>query len=259
MKPTANMLILVLSTLLTIGQMATAGPAAAKSPQPKKTAKSDSELSRNILKFGVHVSAMGNLDPHRAAGSQDRAFADMVFNGLLRYEPGNAPIIEPDLAERMPEFKMMNGNQVWTVNLRKGVLFHPGPKTAAYELTADDVVFSLRKSADKAKSAYSGEYEGMTFEKKGRYTLNIVLRQPLSPTLFLPKLTNYAGGFIVSKKAIEAMGYDQYSAHPIGTGPFMFKRHQPGERLDLVANEKYFRGRPRLDGVKFQFLPEAWS
>jgi MarR-like DNA-binding transcriptional regulator SgrR of sgrS sRNA len=53
---------------------------------------------RNILRFGVHVSEMGNLDPHFAAGSQDRALADMVFNGLLRYQPGGAPQIEPDLA-----------------------------------------------------------------------------------------------------------------------------------------------------------------
>ena len=78
-----------------------------------------------ILRFGIHVSEMGNLDPHFAAGSQDRALADMVFNGLLRYEPGNAPAIEPDLAETIPGFEMIGGRQVWTVKLRKWVLFHP--------------------------------------------------------------------------------------------------------------------------------------
>ena len=77
---------------------------------------------RNILRFGVHVSGMGKLDPHFAAGSQDRALADMVFNGLLRYQPGNAPKIEPDLALSLPEFKMVDGRQVWTVNLRKGCI-----------------------------------------------------------------------------------------------------------------------------------------
>lgn len=56
-------------------------------------------VSGHVLRFGVHVSAMGRMDPHFAAGSQDRALADMVFNGLLRYAPGNAPRIEPDLAE----------------------------------------------------------------------------------------------------------------------------------------------------------------
>ena len=111
-------------------------------------------LNNRILKFGVHVSAMGKLDPHFAAGSQDRAFADMVFNSLLRYEPGNAPKIEPDLAQEIPEFKLIGGKQVWTIHLRRGVMFHAGPKTDAYELTADDVVFSLNKSKNKKNTYY---------------------------------------------------------------------------------------------------------
>lgn len=97
-----------------------------------------------ILNFGVHVRGMGQLDPHFAAASQDRAVADMVFNGLLRFIPGNAPYLELDLAREMPGFKMINGKQVWRILLKKGVMFHPGPKTDAYELTADDVVFSKK-------------------------------------------------------------------------------------------------------------------
>ena len=239
----------------------------AQDPQAKKSGtapigKSDTASkshvkpnSSNILRFGVHVSAMGKLDPHFAAGSQDRAFADMVFNGLLRYEPGNAPQIEPDLAERIPEFEIVDGRQIWIFELRKGVMFHAGPKTEAYEMTADDVVFSLRKSADKTYSAYAGEYAGMTVNKEGPYTVKITLDKPLSPILFLPKLTNYAGGFIVSKKAIEIMGYEQYKNHPVGTGPFKLKYHRSGNKLALSAHQQYFRGRPQLDGVDFYFLP----
>lgn len=209
-----------------------------------------------LLRFGVNVSAMGRLDPHFAAGSQDRALADMLFNGLLRYQPGNAPKIEPDLAQGIPEFKMTAGRQVWTIHLRRGVWFHPGPSTAAYELTADDVVFSLRKSAHRDTCAYAGEYAGMQIEKVDRYTLCISLDKPLSPILFLPKLTNYAGGFIVSKRAIENMGYDGFKAHPIGTGPFMFQGYDPETNLTLIAHQKYFRGRPKLDGVQIYFMPE---
>ena len=210
----------------------------------------------HILRFGVHVSGIGNLDPHLAAASQDRAVADMVFNGLLRYEPGNAPKIEPDLATALPVFKLVGGRQIWTVTLRKGVLFHPGPQTDAYELTADDVVYSLHKSADKDRCAYAGEYSGMRIEKKDRYTVDIILDTPLSAVLFLPKLTNYAGGFIVSKKAVETMGYDQFKKHPVGTGPFMFTQYRPGEPFLLAANPNYFRGRPRLDGVEMHFVPD---
>ncbi len=214
------------------------------------------------LRLAVHVSDLGTMDPHFAAGSQDRMVADMVFNGLLRYKPGEAPVIEPDLAESIPEPKMVGGKQVWVFRLRRGVMFHPGPLTGAYELTADDVVFSLRKSADPAHSAYAGEYGGMNFEKLNTYTVRIALDKPISTILFLPKIADYAGGFIVSKKAVEAMGYEGFKRHPVGTGPFMFESYDPGKRLCLKANKQYFRGRPHLKGVEIYFLPqmtERWD
>ncbi|HSO20339.1 MAG TPA: ABC transporter substrate-binding protein, partial [Desulfosarcina sp.] len=210
----------------------------------------------NILRFGLHVSEMGSLDPHFAAGSQDRALADMVFNGLLRYQPGNAPHIEPDLAEEIPGFVMTDGHQVWTIALRQGVMFHPGPSSDAHELTAEDVVFSLAKSAHPDTCAYAGEYQGMTVAAIDRYTVRISLERPVSPILFLPKLTNYGGGFIVSKRAIEAMGYDGFRRHPVGTGPFVFRRYAPGDELVLDAHDAYFRGRPLLDGVLIKLIPD---
>ncbi|MBT6338465.1 MAG: hypothetical protein HOJ48_04130 [Desulfobacula sp.] len=210
-----------------------------------------------ILKFGMNVSAMGKLDPHFAAGSQDRAFADMVFNGLLRYKPGNAPHIEPDLAKKMPGFELSHGKQIWTIHLRRGVMFHKGPKTPAYELTADDVVFSLNKSKNKKFSTYSGEYTGMVIEKIGPYKVQIILDKPVSPILFFPKITNYNGGFIVSQKAVETMGYDSFTKHPVGTGPFAFHRYDKKGHLSLKAHHQYFRGRPRLDGVQIHFIPDV--
>lgn len=210
----------------------------------------------NVLRFGVHVSAMGHLDPHFAAASQDRAFADMVFNGLLRYVPGNAPKIEPDLAAAIPEFRMMKGSQVWTVLLRKGVLFHPGPGLPAHELTAEDVIFSFKKSADEKRSAYAAAYTGMTMIKLDDYRLEIILEKPLSSILFFPKLTNYGGGFILSKQAMEAWGYEGFKAHPIGTGPFAFKSYNPGSKLELTSHGQYFRGAPKLDGIEILFMPE---
>lgn len=210
----------------------------------------------NVLRLGIHVSKIGKMDPHFAAASQDRLMADMLFNGLLRYVPGNAPKIEPDLASTMPTFEMIDGKQVWTFKLRKGVMFHPGPETESYELTADDVIYSLNKSADSQFCAYSSEYADMVFKATDPYTINIILSKSLSPILFFPKFTNYAGGFIVSKKAIETMGYEAFSNHPIGTGPFLFEKHLPENKIILGAHKAYFRGTPLLNGVEIYFLQD---
>ena len=214
------------------------------------------QAAENVLRFGSHVSDIGRLDPHRAAGSQDRAVADMIFNGLLRYKPGNTPKIEADLAVSIPKPEISAGKQIWTFKLRKGVMFHPGPGTSTYELTAEDVVYSFQKAADPARSSYAGGYSGMIVEKVDDYTVRISQGKPLSAILFLPKLSDYGGGFIVSKKAIETMGYEAFKAHPVGTGPFMFENHTPGKQVRLKANKAYFRGRPFLEGVEIHFIPD---
>jgi len=67
-------------------------------------ANPSSHPGTKLLRFGVHVGAKGTLDPHFAADYQDRAFADMVFKDLARYQPGRDPQIEPDLAEHFPRF-----------------------------------------------------------------------------------------------------------------------------------------------------------
>jgi len=213
--------------------------------------------NNKVLRFALHVSGMGKMDPHFAAASQDRSMADMVFNGLLRYKPGDAPHIEPDLATDMPELKMEEGLQVWYVTLRKGIMFHPGPMTASYELTADDVVYSFSKATDKKRSAYAGDYEGITIRKVDDYTVKFILSKPLSSILFLPKITNYNGGFIVCKRAMETMGDKAYGKHPVGTGPFMFQEHIVGEKVVLGANTNFFRGKPALDGVELFFMPNT--
>lgn len=215
--------------------------------------------SRPTLRFGLNAQDLGSLDPHFASSTNDRTVVDMVFNALVRFQPGNSNVIEPDLATAVPEPAMANGKQVWTFNLRKGVMCQPGPKSQPYELTADDVVASLQKSADKNRSSYSGDYDGMTFAKTDPYTVTITLDQPLSKTLFLPKVANYSGGYIVCSKALAAMGDDAFKTHPVGTGPFMFGSYAPQDKIELKAWDKYFRGQPKLAGVDLRFMPDISS
>jgi peptide/nickel transport system substrate-binding protein len=237
----------------------THAPAAPEAPEPEvvqATEEPDQQAIPAVLRFGIDAADLRTLDPHFAAARNDRAVVDMIFNGLLRYKPGNSPLIEPDLAVSIPEPEIVDDKQVWTFELRRGVMCHPGPQTGAYELTADDVVYSLHKAANGDRSAYAGEYTDITVEKVDDYTVRLTLEKPLSSFLFLPKIVDYAGGFIVCKKAVEAMGDEAFSTHPVGTGPFRFESYTPEENVRLVANEQYFQGQPLLEGVEVLYLPE---
>src|SRR5688500_5500813 len=61
------------------------------------------EGDRPTLRFGVNATDLQFLDPHFASGTQDRTVVDMIFNGLVRFKPGNSAELEPDLATAIPE------------------------------------------------------------------------------------------------------------------------------------------------------------
>jgi peptide/nickel transport system substrate-binding protein len=212
-----------------------------------------------ILQFGMNAADLGTLDPHNASSTNDRTAVDLIFNALVRYKPGDSNEIEPDLATEIPEPEESDAGQVWRFQIQEGIMTHPHPDVDSYEITADDVIFSLERSANPDSSAYAGEYEGMTFEKVDDYTVEITLEQPLSEALFLPKVADYAGGFIVPQQAVEAIGAEAFSTNPVGTGPFRFESYSSQDRIRLVAFADYFRGAPQLGGVDLRFVPDTSS
>ncbi len=214
---------------------------------------------RPTLRLGVNAADLSTLDPHYASGTQDRTAVDMIFNALVRFVPGNSTQFEPDIATAIPEPVMDGTSQVWTFTLRDDVMCQPWAGGEAYALTADDVVASLQKSANPDTSAYAGDYAGWSFAKVDDSTVTITLESPISPTLFLPKVANYNGGFIVCAKAYEALGLDAFKTSPVGTGPFMLGEYVPQTSLKLVANDSYFRGAPKLAGVELRYMPDAAS
>jgi peptide/nickel transport system substrate-binding protein len=213
----------------------------------------------NTLRLALRYSDIRSLNPHIATTTPDRVIVDMVFNALVRYKPGDASFekMEPDLAEDIPKPKIIAGQrQEWVFKLKKNIMFHPFKGSGANELTSEDVLYSFKKASDPKRSAYAGEYTGMNFEIVDKYTIKITLENALSPSLFLPKIANYSGGFIVSKKAVEQLGDSEFKTHPVGTGPFMLKEYRPTEEVVLSRNDHYFRRKPQLDGVKVKLMPD---
>jgi len=208
----------------------------------------------SVLRLGIDASDLGTSDPHKAAARNDRIVVDMLFNGLVRYKPGRAPEIEPDLAAAIPTPRLEKGFQIWRIQLKENVLCQAGPDTDSYPMSADDVVYSLKRAADPERSSYAGAYEGMSFRKVSAFEVDIVLEKPLSSILFFPKIADYAGGFIVCEKPTKAA--DEQAAAPVGTGPFQLGTRQANRSLRLDANPGYFRGKPILDGVEVLYLPD---
>jgi peptide/nickel transport system substrate-binding protein len=250
-------LLLLLAACAPASPAPVAGSTTASLPAPLTPTVSAGAHTGGILRVGQAAADLGTLDPDYVSGTQDRALVDMVFNGLVRYKPGDATVFEPDLATQLPTPTTdAAGKQVWQFSLRSGVQCHPSDVAPAYELTSDDVVYSFTKAADKNRSAYSSDYAGMTFAAPDPHTFTITLDKPQSTALFYPRVANYSGGYVLCRQPAEKLGPDGLKTHPVGTGPFRFKDYSPGEKVDLVANDAYFRGRPQLDGIEYRYMAD---
>lgn len=91
-----------------------------------------------------------------------------------------------------------------------------------------------------------------------RYTVRITLARPVPAVQVLGVLTDYQGGMIVSKKAVEEFG-DNFRMNPIGTGPFQLAEYVPRQYVRLVRNEQYFRGVPQIEEIVYRFMPDLRS
>lgn len=191
------------------------------------------------LRVGNIGQDMGTTDPHRATATQDKGPLSWSYDGLVRFPPGSADParLEPDLAE---SFERSADGLTFTFRLRPDVRFHDGEV-----MTAEDVVFSLQRSADARRSAFAADYAPVAaVEVVDALTVRVRLREAVAGALGL--FANYHGGMIVSRRA-DAGG------QPPGTGPFRLER-AGGGTARLVAHDGHFRGRPALRAIDLRFV-----
>ena len=205
-----------------------------------------------------------SLDPPRQFDSESHDVIAMVYSTLLRYAYLERPYkLEPDLLERMPELSA--DKLTYTFRLRKGVRFHdnacfPGGK--GREMTADDVIFSLRRFADAnlnvkswflmdgavvgmdafraatAKAGPKGDVSKLAIDgikKIDSHSFSIKLTKP-NP-LFLFSLASSSTS-VVPAEAVAKYG-DQLSVNPVGTGPFTLTGVERKGVLRLMKNPNY--------------------
>ncbi len=144
---------------------------------------------------------------------------------------------------------IISGWEGWTFYLRKGVQFHHG----FGEMTAEDVVFSLKKAANKETSIwYTGYTAFSKVEAVDPYTVRITLSDNVPSMLAL--VLNFHGGMVLRKKAVEKYG-DGFRLNPGGYRAVRIKEYIPKQKTILVANLKYFRGKPKIDKIVYNFVP----
>lgn len=140
---------------------------------------------------------------------------------------------------------------VWTFQLRRGVRFHNGQ-----EMTSRDVVASLKHYVSKGSNAGLGpSYDASGVSARGRYTVVVRLKSPTGVFPYLLSQTTYQA--IIQPASIVAKPGTWVQSGMIGTGPFRLRRYVDKRSAELVRNDRYWGGRPPLDGVRVTFFQSS--
>ncbi len=191
------------------------------------------------------IGEASTLLPLLATDSASHSVAGLIYNGLVKYDEQLR--IVGDLAE---SFVVSKDGLTITFSLRKGVLWHDGAP-----FTAADVLFTYRLIIDpKTPTAYAEDFKQVTsISAPNPYTVVVRYARPFAPALsswgvsILP--AHLLQGTDVTKSPL--------ARKPVGTGPYTIGEWTAGQKIVLVANKKYFEGRPYIERRIFRFIPDT--
>ncbi|MBT8492223.1 MAG: hypothetical protein KJO07_04115 [Deltaproteobacteria bacterium] len=205
---------------------------------PAKTAKKSAEPSR-----GGNVRLPSN-EPRYLNSVLETRFnraTPLIFEGLVGLGAQFEPV--PALAQSWETSK--DGKTI-TFRLRKGVLWHDGQP-----FTSKDVLFTFQAMRKTTKpTVWKGYFADVDkLDAPDDHTIAVRYKKAYAPALItwtmgiLPEHV-YGGGELAESKG---------NKEPVGTGPFRLSRVEPGVRMILAANDKWWGGRPYLDSVELIF------
>ena len=221
---------------------------------------SNSYQNHLVFKYNEHKN-IGSLDPAFAKDNADIWAINQLFNGLVQMDENLN--VQPCIAKA---WSISEDALTYSFSLRNDVQFHKHElfgRDSTRIVTASDFEYSFKRLIDK------------NIASPGSWTLNKVDHfTAVNDTLFQIQLNQAFPAFlglltmkycsVVPREIVEHYKSD-FRSHPIGTGPFKFKRWEENLKLIFRKNDNYFESDsngnqlPYLEAVAITFLPDKQS
>ena len=210
-RTTASVTVLLVALLITTGSIA-------------------AETKR--LFSAAYSTSFPDLDPSTSSSNENAVLAN-VYEPLVWYrvnENGEG-YLAPALSTA---WSTSDDGLEWTFSLRRGVVFHDGTP-----FTSDAVKFSIERTL-RIGGGMSWIWSSVeSVEAPDDFT--VVIRTSDPAPLDLIASSTYAAW--IMSPAIGDRGTEWFNAGNVaGTGPYVIRRHQPGERTVLERFDDYWGG-----------------
>lgn len=198
------------------------------------------------------------LNPALSAQTTVGLLSQLTMAYLVRYDRKNRPI--PELATVVPTQK--NGGisadgKTITWHLRSDAKWSDG---VAFD--SNDVAFSVAVMQNPANDVASRDgFERIErVDTPDRTTAVFHLREPYAA--FLPRFFGSPPGnpSLLPKHVLGGLpdiNRADYNALPVGIGPFRYVSWKRSDAIEMEANPSYFRGRPKLEKITYEIVPDA--
>jgi peptide/nickel transport system substrate-binding protein len=142
-------------------------------------------------------------------------------------------------------------NTTWEFSLRSGVKFHNGEPFDAQSVKA-----TMDYLKDPANKTHYAPLWALIKEVQivDSHTVRFITEKPWPGLIDRMSLGNAI--LPMPPKALKEQGVQALLARPIGTGPFKFSQWVRDEKLVVVRNDDYWKGKAELKTVTFRFIPE---
>ena len=218
---------------------------------------------KDTLIVGI-VAPNGVFNPLFEESAYDADINDAMWAPLL--EVGYDGLMVSGIAE-MPE--VSEDGKKYTFTLKEGVKWQDGTP-----ITSEDIEFTFKVLMDKT---YTGRFErenldvvgwkdyrdGVTdyiagFEIIDDRTFSITLNSANGKNIYyfnVKPLAKHIYG--VDYVQGNAKDLEKYHRTPFGNGAYKFVSYKDGEEVVLVANENYYKGKPKIENLIFRVVNET--
>jgi peptide/nickel transport system substrate-binding protein len=185
--------------------------------------------------------AKDTIDAHLPTADPDIMRVWNLYESLAVRTPDFSKL-EMLLAESIEPDKRPDS---WTIRLKAGLTFHNGKP-----VTADDVMFSLRRIVDPKDPKVGAASIGYIDDKGLRKLDNLTVRVPL-------KFANAGFPDDIGQYFNSIVPTDYDPKHPVGTGPFKYESFTPGQRSVFTKFADYWeKGKPFVDQLTIIDFPD---